>query len=70
MLRWDGKKRDSRFESLKTQRIWKCELKYIWVVVSNYVFVHPLFGEDEPILTNTFQLPWHPWDWYISLHLP
>ena len=29
-----------------------------WVVVSNIFYFHPLFGEDEPILTNIFQMGW------------
>ena len=29
-----------------------------WVVVSNMFYVHPYFGEDEPILTNISQRGW------------
>ena len=32
---------------------------YIWVVVSNMFLFSPLFGEDEPILTNIFQMGWN-----------
>ena len=33
-------------------------ISWSWLVVSKIVYVHPLFGEDEPNLTTIFQRGW------------